>query len=42
MKKVKFKGKRRVYVFAEWADAKKIVERHLKEYKEFYAQLAEL
>ena len=42
MKKVKFKGQRRVYLVAEWKDIKKIVARHLKENKEFYDQLAEL
>lgn len=42
MEKIRIKGKRRVYIAAEWKDVKKIVERHLKENKEFYDQLAEL
>ncbi len=39
---VKIKGRRKTYFVAEWKDIEKIVERHLKEYKSFYVQLAEL
>ncbi len=42
MKKVRFKGKRRAYNFAEWKDIAGLVKRHLVENKEFYAELAEL
>jgi len=42
MQKIKITGKRGFYFIAEWKDVKKIVSRHLKENKEFYAQLAEL
>ena len=42
MKTIKIKGKREPITMAEWNDVKHIVERHLKENKAFYAQLAEL
>ncbi|MFH0973650.1 MAG: hypothetical protein V1817_02600 [Candidatus Micrarchaeota archaeon] len=42
MQEVKIKGKRGKAYVAEWKDIKRIVERHLREYKSFYAQLAEL
>ncbi|MCX6800878.1 MAG: hypothetical protein NTZ73_01700 [Candidatus Diapherotrites archaeon] len=42
MKVIKVKGKREPITMAEWSDVKEMVERHLKENKTFYAQLAEL
>ena len=42
MQEIKIKGRRKHYYVAEWKDVKTIVERHLREYKSFYAQLAEL
>ena len=42
MKIVKVRGKRVPITMAEWDDVKHIVERHLKENKKFYEQLAEL
>lgn len=42
MKLVKIKGKGEPITMAEWSDIKDIVKAHLKEYKEFYAELAEL
>ncbi len=42
MKIIKVKGKRESITMAEWSDIKHIVERHLKENKSFYAQLAEM
>ena len=42
MKEVKIKGKREPITMAEWKDIKHIVKAHLKEYKDFYDQLAEL
>lgn len=42
MRELKIKGKRRPIRIAEWKDVKHIVKAHLKEYKEFYAELAEL
>ena len=42
MKEVKIKGKREPITMAEWKDVKDIVKVHLKKYKDFYAELAEL
>jgi len=42
MKEIKIKGKRNPIRIAEWKDVKHIVKAHLKEYKEFYEELAEL
>jgi len=42
MKEIKIKGKRATITMAEWKDVKKIVKAHLKQYKEFYDELAEL
>lgn len=42
MKIIKVKGKREPITMAEWKDIKGIVKTHLKEYKNFYAELAEL
>ena len=42
MKFLKVKGKREPISMAEWSDIKNIVKAHLKEYREFYAELAEL
>ncbi|KHO54878.1 MAG: hypothetical protein QT12_C0026G0005 [archaeon GW2011_AR21] len=42
MKIVKIKGKRTPITMAEWKDVKHIVKAHLKEYKDFYKELAEL
>ena len=42
MKKLKIKGKREPITMAEWKDVEDIVKRHLKDYKDFYAELAEL
>lgn len=42
MKIIKIKGKREPITMAEWKDIKDIVKADLKEYKEFYKQLAEL
>jgi hypothetical protein len=42
MKTIKIKGKREPITMAEWKDIKHMVKAHLKEYKEFYAELAEL
>jgi hypothetical protein len=42
MIEVKIKGRRKTCLVAEWKDVKAMVERHLKQYKAFYAQLAEL
>ncbi|MFH1240563.1 MAG: hypothetical protein V1672_05100 [Candidatus Diapherotrites archaeon] len=42
MKEIKIKGKREPITMAEWKDVKDIVKAHLKEYKEFYKELAEL
>ena len=42
MKIIKVKGKREPITMAEWKDVKHIVERHLKENRAFYDQLAEL
>ena len=42
MIEIKIKGRRKAYYVAEWKDVKAIVERHLKQNKAFYAQLAEL
>jgi len=42
MKIVKIKGKREPITMAEWKDIKGIVKAHLKEYKSFYKELAEL
>lgn len=42
MKIIKIKGKRNPITMAEWKDIKGIVKVHLKQYKDFYAQLAEL
>ncbi|MEW6295340.1 MAG: hypothetical protein AB1467_03535 [Candidatus Diapherotrites archaeon] len=42
MKEIKIKGKRAPITMAEWKDVKHIVKAHLKEYKEFYKELAEL
>ena len=42
MKTIKIKGKRAPITMAEWEDIKHIVKAHLKEYKDFYAELAEL
>ncbi len=42
MKTMKIRGKREPITMAEWKDVKHIVERHLKENKEFYDELAEL
>lgn len=42
MQEVRIKGKRVKRFVAEWKDIKAVVERHLREYKSFYAQLAEL
>lgn len=42
MKKVKIKGKREPITMAEWKDIKHMVKVHLKEHKDFYAELAEL
>ena len=42
MKIVKIKGKRTPITMAEWKDIKKIVEKDLIKYKDFYEQLAEL
>ena len=42
MKTIKIKGKREPITMAEWKDIKGIVKAHLKEYKEFYKELAEL
>lgn len=42
MKVLKVKGKREPITIAEWSDVRHIVERHLKENKDFYKALAEL
>ena len=42
MKVIKVKGKREPITMAEWKDVKHIVKAHLREYKAFYAELAEL
>jgi len=42
MKTIKIKGKREPITMAEWKDIKKIVEKDLIKYKDFYEQLAEL
>lgn len=42
MKTIKIKGKREPITMAEWKDIEHIVKRHLKEYKKFYEELAEL
>lgn len=42
MKEVKIKGKRDPITMAEWKDIKDIVKAHLKKYKDFYEELAEL
>ena len=42
MKTVKIKGKREPVTMAEWKDIKHMVKAHLKQYKEFYDELAEL
>jgi hypothetical protein len=42
MKIVKIKGKREPLTMAEWSDIKDIVKAHMKEYREFYKELAEL
>ena len=42
MKKVKVRGKREPITMAEWDDIKEIVRAHMKQYKEFYDELAEL
>jgi len=42
MKEVKIKGKREPLTMVEWNDVKHLVKAHLKEYKEFYKELAEL
>lgn len=42
MKKVKVRGKREPITMVEWDDIKEIVRAHLKQYKEFYDELAEL
>ncbi|MFH0714725.1 MAG: hypothetical protein V1847_03050 [Candidatus Diapherotrites archaeon] len=42
MKIIKVKGKRAPIRMAEWKDIEKIVQKHLKEYKVFYAELADL
>lgn len=42
MKEIKIKGKREPITVAEWKDVKEIVKAHLKEYKDFYDELAEL
>jgi len=42
MKEMRIKGKREPITMAEWKDVKGIVKAHLKEYKDFYAELAEM
>ncbi len=42
MKIIKIKGKREPITMAEWDDVKDIVKKHLKKYKAFYEELAEL
>ena len=42
MKEIKIKGKRKPVKMAEWKDVKGIVKMHLKQYKGFYEELAEL
>lgn len=42
MKFVKIKGKREPLTIAEWEDIEPIVKRHLKKYRKFYEELAEL
>lgn len=42
MKQIKVKGKRKPITMAEWKDVKGIVKAHLKKYKGFYEELAEL
>ena len=42
MREIKIKGKREPVTMAEWDDIKSIVKAHLKQYKDFYAELAEL
>ena len=42
MKTIKIKGKREPLTMAEWKDIKHLVKKHLKQYKKFYAELAEL
>jgi len=42
MKTIKIKGKRVPITMAEWDDVKHIVKVHLKKYKGFYDELAEL
>ncbi|MFH1752280.1 MAG: hypothetical protein ABH821_05065 [archaeon] len=41
MKTIKIKGKREPITMAEWKDVKHFVEKDLKKYKDFYAQLAD-
>jgi len=42
MKEIKIKGKREPITMAEWKDVSGIVKAHLKQYKDFYKELAEL
>ena len=42
MKTIHVKGKREPVTLAEWKDIKGIVKAHLKEYKAFYKELADL
>ncbi|MDO8634168.1 MAG: hypothetical protein Q7K34_02645 [archaeon] len=42
MKTIKLKGKREPITMAEWEDIGPIVKAHLKKYKKFYDELAEL
>ncbi len=42
MREIKIKGKRKPITMAEWKDVRKMVKLHLKEYKKFYDELAEL
>ena len=42
MKEMRIKGKRAPITMAEWDDIKGIVKAHLKKYRDFYAELAEL
>ena len=42
MKEIKIKGKREPITMAEWKDVKSMVKTHLKQYKDFYDELAEL
>lgn len=42
MKTIKIKGRREPITMAEWDDVKDIVKAHLKKYKDFYDELAEL